>query len=155
MLLSKIARSFSHALAGLWWCIKGERNFRIHLVAVIVVSIFAYLYRLDRGQCVLLTLTVTGVIVAELFNTAMEAAVDLITKEPHPLAKIAKDVAATGVLVAALCAVVCAGFVFGRWAAFVAAMGRVTASPWNVMGVVALIVVCYLFIRGEGGSKHV
>ena len=48
------------------------------------------------------------VIIAEVMNTAIEATVDLVTKEYHPMAKIAKDVAAGAVVLAAINAVIVA-----------------------------------------------
>lgn len=65
----------------------------------------AALLRLPPWAWALLALAVSGVIAAELLNAAVEAVVDLVSPEEHPLAKRAKDFAAAGVLVAALGAV--------------------------------------------------
>jgi diacylglycerol kinase len=51
-------------------------------------------------------LTTAVVFAAEFMNTAIEAVVDLASPYPHPLAKIAKDVGAAAVLVAALAAII-------------------------------------------------
>ena len=60
-----------------------------------------------------LVLTMAFVVAAELFNTAIESAVDLVTTEYHPLAKAAKDAAAGGVLVAAFSSVIVGLIIFG------------------------------------------
>jgi diacylglycerol kinase (ATP) len=63
-------------------------------------------FGLDRMQFIALSLAVVLVLVAEVMNTAIEAAVDLISDEYHPLAKVAKDTAAGAVFVASMGAVV-------------------------------------------------
>lgn len=94
--------SFHFALAGFFCVWRQERNLRIHLAAGFLVLTLGGWMRLPRGELVVLFLTVAGVIAAELFNTAIEAAVDLATHETHHLARLAKDTAAAGVLVTAL-----------------------------------------------------
>ena len=61
----------------------------------------------------LVFVAITGVFIAEMFNTVAEACVDLTTQEYHPLAKIAKDVAAGTVLLNALLSIIIGLFVFG------------------------------------------
>ena len=67
---------------------------------------------LGAGQLAILWLTMTVVLMAEAFNTAVEAVVDLVTDRYHPLARIAKDTAAAGVLLSALGAVVIGAALF-------------------------------------------
>ena len=66
---------------------------------VLTASLFLGLKRLEM---ILLVFAISLVVIAELFNTAIEKTIDMITDEYHVLAKIAKDVAAGGVLIAAL-----------------------------------------------------
>ena len=56
---------------------------------------------------------ITGVFMAELFNTVLELCIDLASPEYHPLAKVAKDMAAGGVLLSAMLSIVIGLFVFG------------------------------------------
>jgi len=93
-------------MVGLLYCLKTERNIKIHLVAAILAGAAAWWYHLPQSEVAILALTVGLVFVAEMVNTAVETIVNLVSPRYHPLAKIAKDVAAGAVLVAALTALV-------------------------------------------------
>jgi undecaprenol kinase len=84
---------------------------RIHAVAALAVVLLGALLRVSATSWALLALAIGLVLSAELLNTALEAAVDLVSPEDHPLAKQAKDVAAAAVLVASLAALAVAVFV--------------------------------------------
>ena len=102
---STLARSFRCAFAGLWYAIRTQPNMRIHLsVAVAVIALGLYL-GLDWMQWAVLALTIGAVMIAEMFNTVAEAALDAATPYYHPLVKVAKDVAAGAVLLTALIAI--------------------------------------------------
>lgn len=97
--------SFRDALAGIVHCLANERNMRKHFLAGILVFVASVYFRLTAVEIAIIVLTVGLVITAELINTAIENTVDLVTDEYKPLAKIAKDVAAGAVLLAAFVAV--------------------------------------------------
>ncbi len=99
-----ITKSFGYAFEGIFTCIRKERNMKIHCVmAVLVVAAGVILGLSPVEWCICLGLF--GLVMAlELVNTAVEAVVDLVTGEYHPLAKIAKDTAAGAVLIAAIMA---------------------------------------------------
>jgi len=97
--------SFRDALAGILHCLMNERNMRTHFIAGILVYVAALYFKLPGVEIAVIALTVGLVITAELINTAIENAVDLVTEEYRPLAKIAKDVAAGAVLLSAFTAV--------------------------------------------------
>jgi diacylglycerol kinase len=105
-------RSFHYAFAGIAYCLRTQRNFRIHMLAAVLVGIVGGLLGLSGVEWAVLALTVTMVLAAEMVNTVVEAAVDLASPGLHPLAKTAKDVAAGAVLVTALGAVVIGGCIF-------------------------------------------
>lgn len=98
--------SIRYAFAGWWYVLRTQRNAWIHALASVAVFAVAGWLQLTRIEWTILVLTVALVWVAEFVNTAVEAAVDLLSPELHPLAKIAKDVAAAAVLLSALAAVV-------------------------------------------------
>ncbi|TQQ85734.1 phosphatase PAP2 family protein [Peptacetobacter hominis] len=107
-----IIKSFNAAIEGIIYTFKSERNMKIHYLisfAVLVISLF---FKLSRLEFIMLLTSITVVVVAEMFNTAVEKTVDLVTSEYHELAKIAKDVAAGAVLVAALNSVVVGYIIF-------------------------------------------
>ena len=103
--------SFRYAAQGLGYAFVSQRNFRIHVITGVVVFALAAWLELDLIRMAVLMLTVAAVLVLELLNTAIEAVVDLaIGRQFNPLARIAKDCAAAAVLVAAISALLIAGF---------------------------------------------
>ena len=107
--------SFNHAINGFLQSFKMERNMKIHVALAVVVTITALLTQVTRFEMIALVLVIAFVFFAELFNTAIEAVVDIASKgEYNELARIAKDVAAGGVFVAAMSALVVGYLVFFR-----------------------------------------
>ncbi|MDD3899239.1 MAG: diacylglycerol kinase family protein [Syntrophomonadaceae bacterium] len=111
--MGRLRRSFSCAIAGLIYCIKNEKNMKIHILATILVVIVALVVGLNPIEWGLLILTVFMVLVAETINTAVEKTVDLVTAEYHPLARLAKNLAAGAVLLAAIGSLLMAVVIFG------------------------------------------
>ena len=97
-------RSGQHAWSGLVFTIRTQRNAKIHLVFGSLVLGLACWLPLSKLELALLVLTICAVLAGETINTAAEAIVDLLSPEWHPQAKIAKDVAAAGVLILSLTA---------------------------------------------------
>jgi diacylglycerol kinase (ATP) len=106
-----LAAAFGYAFAGLGAAWRTQRNLRIHAAATVGVVVVGALLRLPPVSWALLALAAGLVVTAELLNTALEAVVDLVSPEDHPLAKQAKDVAAAAVLVASLAALAVGVFV--------------------------------------------
>jgi diacylglycerol kinase (ATP) len=98
-------RSFNHAYQGMVYAIRTQRNMRFHVVVSILVLVLSVLLGVSKLELALLVLAISLVFITEMCNTAMEFAVDLVTTEYHPLAKLAKDVAAGAVLVSSIGAV--------------------------------------------------
>jgi diacylglycerol kinase (ATP) len=103
--LWRVLKSFAFAFAGLYYLLRTQSNFYVHVMAGVCAVIVAALLGLDGAELAAVVLAVGLVLVAEAINTALEAVVDLVSPELHPLAKIAKDVGAAGVLFAAATAV--------------------------------------------------
>jgi diacylglycerol kinase len=106
-------RSFVYAAAGVGYAVRTQRNARIHLVIALLAIGAGLWLRISPVEWALVFVAITGVFIAEMFNTVAEACVDLTTQEFHPLAKIAKDVAAGTVLLNALLSIIIGLFVFG------------------------------------------
>ena len=100
-----LCMAFWYAWCGVAYSIRTQRNMKIHLLAAAVVLGAALYFDIGGLEIAVLLLTIAGVITAELFNTAIEALVDMVSPEYHPLAKAAKDVAAGAVLVQAAAAI--------------------------------------------------
>ena len=99
-----IRKSFFYAFSGIKTGIVKERNMKIHCIMAVLVVICGIIFHISRIEwCICLVLF--GLVMSlELVNTAIEAVVDLVTEEYHPLAKIAKDTAAGAVLIASIMA---------------------------------------------------
>jgi diacylglycerol kinase (ATP) len=97
--------SFRHAAEGIAHALRTQRNMRAHLILLVLVLLAGLLYRLSPVEMAVLVFTAALVLVTEMVNTAVETVTDMITQEWHPAAKVAKDVAAGAVLVAAVAAV--------------------------------------------------
>lgn len=106
MKMKKFTESFNHAIEGIIYTVRTQRNMKIHLVVAILVLFFSLFFNLSKIEMVILLITITLVIVLELINTAIEATIDVLANYYHPLAKIAKNVSAGAVLVAASNAIV-------------------------------------------------
>jgi diacylglycerol kinase len=104
--------SFVDALSGIGFCLSTQRNMQVHLVAMVAVLAAAWLLKLDRLEWVLVLFAISFVVMAEMFNTAVEKTIDLFVGTYHPLARLAKHIAAGAVLVAALNAVVVGVLIF-------------------------------------------
>ncbi|MEA3309233.1 MAG: diacylglycerol kinase family protein [Chloroflexota bacterium] len=104
---------FRFAGAGLLYAVLTQRNFRIHLVIASLVIILSCWLQISRPSWAILVVVIGYVLTAEIFNTASEVLVDLASPDYHPLAKQVKDLAAGGVLVSAIVAVVVGVLILG------------------------------------------
>jgi diacylglycerol kinase len=110
----KLSDSFKNAFNGLKEAIARERNMRVHLAAILLCVILGIIFCLDVLRWSILFIAIGLVMVAELFNTAVENLVDMITDEYSQKARAVKDIAAGAVLVAAVVAVILGILVFIR-----------------------------------------
>lgn len=111
-LVSRI-QSFRHAFRGWFYALRTQRNAWIHSAIATIVFVLGIWLRLSPLDWAVIILTVAMVFAAEFMNTAIEAVVDLASPETHPLARIAKDVGAASVLVAALAAILIGLLILG------------------------------------------
>lgn len=108
----KLINSFKYAIEGFISSFKTERNMKIHVLAMIVVIALGIFAKLDKMEWCIIIVSIVAVISAELFNTAIETVVDMISPEKNEKAKLAKDISAAAVLVLAIGAVVIGGVIF-------------------------------------------
>ncbi|MEP7004035.1 MAG: diacylglycerol kinase family protein [Chloroflexota bacterium] len=98
-------RTFGHAIEGIAYLIRTQRNFRIHLLAAAFVAAAGLALGLGATEWAILIVTIALVIMTEAINTGIELAVTLASPERRPEAKAAKDIAAGAVLLSAIAAV--------------------------------------------------
>ena len=101
------------AINGILQAAKSQRHLKFHLVAAFSVLLFSFVVGMDKYEFAVIALVTMLVIVAEMFNSALEAAVDLATREFKELARRAKDIAAGAVLITAVGAMVIAYLILG------------------------------------------
>ena len=105
-------KSFKFAFQGLWTLVRTQPNAQIHLAAIVVTSTTGIFLGCSPAEWAILALTFGLVLAAEAFNTALEFLTDLVSPDYHVLAGKTKDVAAAGVFISAMAAVLVAIFIF-------------------------------------------
>ena len=108
----RLINSFKYAGTGIFTSLKTEKNMKIHFLAMFLVIILGFVLHISLNEWIVCIILFAGVIGGEMFNTAIETVVDLVTPYKNPKAKIAKDVAAGGVLVWAICSAIIGGMIF-------------------------------------------
>ena len=104
--------SFKYALNGILDALKEEPNFKFHFLAGFLVILLSFFLNISKTDWIIIIILIGFVIAVELTNTAIEAVVDHIVQSEHPGAKLAKDISAGAVLVAAVTSVVVGALIF-------------------------------------------
>ncbi|HEY3107852.1 MAG TPA: diacylglycerol kinase family protein [Chloroflexota bacterium] len=110
--LARERRSFGYAFAGIGHAWRTQAHLRIQVGLGLLALVLAWALALTPPEWAVVLATITLVLVLELLNTAVEAAVDLASPDHHPLARVAKDVTAGAVLVASIGAILVAVALF-------------------------------------------
>ncbi len=150
---------FNVAIDGLVHSVKTQKSMRIHIIFAVLVLFASLFLNLSRVELILIIITIALVLITEIFNTALEYLVNLVTEEHHPLAKIIKDLAAGAVLFAALSAMVVGYLVFVKKEILEIfehsiVLTKIAAYPPYFTGVIIfLVVVLSFFIKAIYGKK--
>jgi len=141
-----LLESFNFAFEGIIHVLRHERNLRIHFAIAFGVIVAAVAFDVTRIELIALMLAIAFVLIAEMLNSAVEAAVDFLSPDLDPVAKIAKDVAAGAVLIASVTAVavgylVFSGSVADRSSHFLDRLSRAPADLTLVALVATIILV--------------
>ena len=148
-----LLKSFVYAWSGIVTCIRQERNMRVHLVCMIYMYSYLLIYdffEVSRTQFAIIFIANAIVVMGELFNTAIEAVVDMaeekFSERYNRLAKISKDTAAGAVLVGAIFAV-CTGIaILAQPDAFRAMFAYYAEKPYMIAVLIASLVLSFTFI---------
>jgi diacylglycerol kinase len=105
-------KSFVYALEGMAWFFKREHNAWIHGFATIIVLLMAFVFKISGLDLVAIIFAIAMVLIAEMFNTAIEKIMDHLSPAQHPAVKIIKDMAAAAVLIAAIVAAIVGLIIF-------------------------------------------
>ena len=104
--------SFNYAFEGVIYVVRTQRNMRVHFLAAVGVLVAGVILGVTRFELLALMLAVSFVLIAEMINTAIEKAIDVATNSFDPVARVAKDVSAGAVLIAAVNAALIGYLVF-------------------------------------------
>ena len=107
-----VLKSFRPAIRGILTASAIGRNIKVHYLAAIAAMMGGIYFDITKIEFLIILVVIMQVICLEMVNTAIEKTVDLVTSEYHPYAKIAKDVAAGAVLIAAIFSVIIGGIIF-------------------------------------------
>jgi undecaprenol kinase len=110
--LKSFTRSLRHAVNGLSYAIRSEKNFQNEVIVSILVLAAMVYYRVTPSEMIVLFLVIMGVLVMELLNTVMERIADILKPKVHPYVRVIKDLMAASVLVSSLLAVIVGLIIF-------------------------------------------
>ena len=110
--MKKIINSFKYAFQGIVQSFKTERNMKVHILIMLLVIIAGIIFEISQTEWCICIILFAIVISAELFNTAIETVVDMITKEKNEKAKLAKDISAGAVVVTAIASAIIGLIIF-------------------------------------------
>lgn len=155
MKIRRLLDSFNYAINGIVNSVRTQRNMRIHMIAALCVLIACFFFDVSRNEFLILAITISVVIAAELFNTAIEATIDMTTNYYHPLAKIAKNAAAGAVLVTAINALIVGYVIFwDKLSRFsYAVIHKVkTYEPYTILIVLVIVTIATVVVKGIFGE---
>lgn len=108
----KQLKSFTFAWKGILTCAGHEQNITFHLIAAIIVLAAGFCFGISRTEWMVVMLCIGTVIATELFNSAIERLVDMVSPEWEKIAGEVKDIAAGAVLITAIAAAIVGMIVF-------------------------------------------
>jgi len=108
----KYSEKFRNAFRGLYVVSKTTRHLSIHIIAALIVIVFAFYFKVSSLEWIALTFSIGFVFVTEVLNTAIEIDIDLTSPEYHPYARDTKDVAAAAVLLSVFVAIIVGLIIF-------------------------------------------
>lgn len=108
----KLINSFKYAIEGIISSFKSERNMKIHFTLMAIVIVFGLILNISKIEWFICIILFALVIASELFNTALETTIDLVSPEKNEKAKLAKDISAGAVLMIAIASLIIGLIIF-------------------------------------------
>ncbi len=110
--IKRFIMSFKYSIDGLLYSYKNEKSLGIHAFLTILGVLFGIFFKISLIEWAQVAIVLIVILAAELINTAIEAAVDMVTIETNPLAKIAKDCGSAATFVLSILGAIVAGIIF-------------------------------------------
>ena len=156
--MKKFLKGFVYAGKGVIYCFRHEMNMRVHLC--FTVYMFAFLnfkgfFEISRAEFGVLLALCALVLSLEAVNTALERAVNLVTREENPIAGAAKDAAAGAVLISAIFSVIAGIVIMYQPKAFEALFAYYKTNPLMLCMLIISIILSlmFVFLPGRGKGK--
>lgn len=110
--LRNVIKSFGYAGRGLWYVIRRERTFQLHILSAIIVIMLVVVLPLKGWEVVVIAMMIALVMILEIVNTAVEKIIDVLKPRIHFYVQIVKDLMAAAVLVASITALIVGLLIF-------------------------------------------
>ena len=115
--LKKHSISFRYAFKGLYYALKTQPNFSVHLFLAVLAVFLGLIFSINSFEWLILALTISSVVVSEMFNTAIETVTDALKEHKRSekddyYIMVAKDIAAGAVLISAVFSVIVGLIIF-------------------------------------------
>ena len=153
-----LIKSFNNAIEGIIYVLRTQKNMRRHFIIAFLILLSSLFFRVGKIEFILLLLSITFVLIAELINTSIEAAIDIVSTTYDPLAKIAKDVAAAAVLLSAINAIVVGVIVFysrlGNFTLSFVEKLRGTSVYITIVSIFLVMIVVITLKTFRGGKRN-
>lgn len=111
-LINRIRRKFGYAIRGLYIAFTSDNSFKVHFTAAIPIIVSGFLLDFNRFEWIVISFAIGQVLIAELFNTAIEYVVKMFTDEYHALAEKLLDISAGAVLMSVILSIVLGCFIY-------------------------------------------
>ncbi len=149
---------FRVAVSGLVYTFRTQRHMRFHLYVVLIVMLLGIFFGLRLRELLVLVFTISLVLVAEMFNSAIEATVDLVEPRYHPLARFAKDISAGAVMITTIVALVVGALMLlgeNRWEEIKLNMNAPSIGlPFVARIVAGIVLLLIIVIVGKGLGRR-
>jgi len=158
MALPDITTPFKVAISGIVHTFRTQRHMRVHLYVTLITVLLAMVLKLRVREILVLFFMISSVLVAEMFNSAIEAVVDLVSPNYHPLAKFAKDISAGAVLIATMMAITAGALIAvgdDTWEHIRVALSSETVGlPSSGRFIGGILLVFLVIVVGKGLGKR-
>jgi diacylglycerol kinase (ATP) len=155
MKIKKFTDSLNHAVDGIIYAFKTERNLKIHFVITLGVLLTCLVLELRALELLMVFFAISLVMVAEMFNTAIETFVDIMISTHEPRVRVAKDVAAGSVLIAVINALVVSYLVIFsslRKPIVMSVLDKIRSSWLHILVIIfSVIIIGVLVVKALGG----
>ena len=108
----RFLKSFQYSIEGLIYAYKYEQSMLVHFLATVFAVVMGFIFKISATEWLFIFVAIGIVLAVEMINTSIEAIVDMVTLEIHPLAKIAKDAGSAATFIVSLISVVIALIIF-------------------------------------------